>query len=176
MALGTCTQSQDYARMVKTSTLKAQFKLNFQISKIKNSKKRNMQCYVAYVCVYLSVYRIIGNASSSADGLEWTLNLHHHHHHHHQCLHHYIVAWNAVTSSLRFLVSQTSFMLLQSMLNWKRTMLGQGLRDARKVKEEWKQTHHLCTLWKWVTRDIFITANRALPSKAIRAISKDWLG
>ena len=69
-----------------------------------------------------------------------------------------------VNSNLRLLASQIS-----SSCSWIVDCKNRKYRE-----QEWKRTHRPRAIEKRVAHDICITANRALPSKAIRVVGIDW--
>ena len=83
----------------------------------------------------------------------------------------------SVSSNLRFFASKTSSSC--SWTGWilKERLLEQVFRckDRKEEEQGWKRTHCLGAFREKVARDICIAANKVLSSKAIKAVSINWL-
>ena len=93
-----------------------------------------MLCCVC-VCVCLSIYKIIGSASSSVDDLEMTLNLlHHHHHYSHHPRHPASVQLPRVLKQLQLDIGRKQneiLMLLENGLNFE----GKAVKTSIQMQE-----------------------------------------
>ena len=83
----------------------------------------------------------------------------------------------SVSFNLRFFASKTS-----SSCSWTGWILKERLleqvyrcKDRKEEEQGWKRTHCLGAFREKVARDICIAANKVLSSKAIKAVSINWL-